>query len=144
MLEKQLCLKTSSRQGRVLGVPCKHKTTTKHSKPLLILNSFTQRVKHNQDSPVLADAPKGRKVGAIAMQSQLRTQTQLRRMGRQDTSKCSSNHGKSDFSNPLQYTSLRPVGIFLSNLTLFEPKKFKKIIFWTQNLLKLILIVRLC
>ena len=61
----------------------------------LFPSNRTHWVTHNQGSPFLADAPRGRKGWANTSKPQVRTQTQLSRVGSQSAGICSAaNEGK--------------------------------------------------
>ena len=86
-----------------VGIPMIKTTGIRPSTRNLCLfqSNRTQRVTHNQGSPFLADTPKGRKGWANTSKPQVRTQTQLSRVGSQGAGICSAaNTGKLEDSNP--------------------------------------------
>ena len=84
--KKELCIKTQSRQGRVLGVPCKTQNCDQAPETFTIFQAtilieyFTTKFPHSSLNP---DGPQGL---SRCKQPQDRTQTQLSRVGKQGAS----------------------------------------------------------
>ena len=88
---KAVVPQTSPHQGRVLGFPSKDRNATKHSKPFFVLKQPYSMSSTQPRITIPYRHPKGPQGLANIRKPQFRTQTQLSRMGKQDTDERSAN-----------------------------------------------------